>query len=372
MTIVRVVRNRGALSTGFDADWASRAGGSGVFFDHNFTYRNAAKTQLISTAAHLIESSWDNAVQADDTLIEYDTVNKLSGNGSCRINLRAADFGGNVGFRVGWDGIGVGTKNTAKSQFYFQWSYYLDSYWHDWYFNTSNYGGKIAIFQAPDKSFNTGEVVLRRDFRPGGWLSSYRVQVGGASNLLRLFYSNLSQRANYAFLDRDTPSPVASTNDLQQRHGPHSQTADPTGDDPDFQWAPHLVRGGWTTIEAYIDLINKIVKFWIAPYGEAPTLIIGGMDVPGHTYVGLPDPGISDGTAFGDLYSGVQLTSYMNDDDWGGGGDWVEEDTFCCYAELIGSDDEIPFPGGHALPFPGTDVPTGWPPTDTTPNAEPV
>lgn len=351
-------------------DWLTRSTAPGVFFDHNFTYRNAAKTLPITTAAHLIESSWDNDVQSDETLIEYDTVHKLSGNGSCRINLLVSDPGGNAGFRVGWDGIGAGTKNAFKHKFYFQFSYYMDAYWRDWYFNTSTYGGKIAIFQAPDQSFGTGEVVLRRDFRPGGFLSAYR-HTGVTTVLMRLFYSALSQRANYAFLDRGTPSPVSSTNDLQQRHGPHSQTADPTGDDADFQWAPRLASSGFTTIEAYIDLEEDIAKFWMADYGDAPTLVLGGMDVPGHTYLGLPAPGEDDGGT-GELYSGLQLTSYMNHNQDPSSFDWIEQDTFVCYAELLGSDEPIDFPGGHPLPFPGTEIPTDWPPTDTSPNAEPV
>jgi hypothetical protein len=244
--------------------------------------------------------------------------------------------------------------------------------WYNHFFNNSDYGGKILTMQAPDKSFNSGEFVIRRDFRPGGFVQMYRIPPGESSLRTELFYSGAGARMLYSFYDLGTPSPVTSLNDAQLRHGPQSQTGDSLGTDPDIQHAPRLVPDGWTVFETYVDLQNHVLKVWMAPYGQPPSLIMGGMNYPGRTnWFVLPSVGTNDGTTQGLLYSGAQLSGYMNKNQWDAPWDWPLTDTFICFDEIIASDDPINFPGGHALPFPGTLLPTGWPPTDSSPAAVP-
>lgn len=369
-TLQMIIRATDAAPAGDDnADWEQRS--AGAFYRNNFSTQDDAETIPITNAAGIIASSWDGVVQAREDLLEFDTVRKLSGTGVMRQNLLASDAAvttSYVGYRIGWDGKGASTKNTSKTKFYLQWQYYIDGTWYDHFFNNSNFGGKIAIIQAPDSSFGSGEVVIRRDFRPGGFVQMYRIPPGQSSLRTELHYSQFSARMLYSFYDTGSPSPVTSLNDAQLRHGPHSNTSDSLGTDADMQHAPRLVRNGWTTFELYVDLENDIVKLWMAPRGEAPVLVMGGMNYPGRTsWFDLPPVGTSDGTAQGQLYSGVQFTAYMNKNQWTGDYDWPAQDTFVCYGEVIASDNPILFPGGHALQFPGTQVPTGWPPTDTTP-----
>lgn len=338
-----------------DADWLTRSTASGVFYANNFTYRDTAKTQLITSDTDLRNS----AAQTGGTLstVVRNTTQFLSGTQSLKLNMPASS-GQYGGWNFDFGGIAVSSKLVVKHQFYFQFAYYVDSVFYNFFpgvFNT--YGGKIAIIQAPDQSFGTGEVVLRRLPIPGGYVAAYRIPA--SSGLTQYFQLNIGSDAHFNnFIDRG--GSTATENARQLRFGINYDRKDNTSDtDIDVQHSPRYVANGWYVFEVYVDQINDVVKIWGAPYGSAPTLVMGAMDA------GLPPSGtISDGGINPQpLYTGIQLTNYPNT--WT---NYPSTTTFVGYDELICSTNPINFPGGFSLPFPGTATPTGYPPSGTSEN----
>jgi len=335
-----------------DSDWAARIAASGVFFSNNFTYKNAAKTQQITNATDLIASAFQTNGTA--AYIAWDTVNKLSGNGALRMNMAAANSGAYSGYSITWDGIGLTTKNTPKHQFYVQFAIYADSVYRNFYYGSAAvWGGKLAIIQSPDRSFEPSEIVIRRDPRAGGFLQSYRYTDAGAE-AFSLSWPSLSNYQYLSFYDAGSPT-VTNDATLRQRYGnDYHGLSDTAGTDTNYQSAPRLSSNGWYVIEVYVDQINDIVKIWGAPYGSAPTLIMGGMNA------GIAPVGYLD-SAGAQLYTGMQLTNYPNSVT-----NWPGSDTFICYSEVIGSDSPINFPGGYSIPNSGTTTPASYPPAGTS------
>lgn len=341
-----------------DADWNQRSTAAGVFYRNNFTYSNRTESALITNNAGLRSTTWGGS---SDNLLVWDQSIKLSGAGSCRMNQPASPAGNYSQYRITWDGIGAATKNTSKSRLYLQFAFYADAVYRNTFFGGTpdeggTFGGKIAIIESPDASNDVGEIVIRRCSRPGGFLQAYRLDTQGRYRYFYLQHNNVggsTQWTTYPFIDRGSPA-VTNLNTLQQRHGPTMGT-DTNGTDPDYQHVPKFPANNWFVIEAYVDLANDIVKIWLAPYGSAPELSIGGIG----SYVGLPPVGTMDGSGQmpRPLYTGVQLTNYPNSPNR-----WNSTDTFICYDEVIASDNPIPFPGGFSLPFPGTQAPPNWPP----------
>jgi hypothetical protein len=345
-----------------NADWLLRSTGVGVFYRNNFTFRNLAETLPIQNNSDLHASSFNGVTDSPNRIV-WDTVNKLSGNGCLRINQPASSVGNYAGYRIGWDGIGATTKNRNRQNFYVQFAFLADAVYRNTFFGGTpddggTFGGKIAIIQAPDASNDTGEVVIRRCSKPGGFLQAYRLDTQGRYRYFYMQHNNVggsTRWTTYAYIDRGAPT-VTNVNTLEQRHGPVLET-DATGADPDYQHVPHFGANEWFVMEAYINLASQVVKIWLAPYGSAPELCLGGMG----SYVNLPAPGSSDGSNSnpGKLYTGFQLTNYPNSPN-----NWNSTDTFICYDEVIASDNPIPFPGGRSLPYPGTAVPPNWPPAN--------
>lgn len=341
-----------------NADWESRSKAAGVFFRNNFTYSDPNESALITNSAGLRSSTWGGST---DTRLVWDPSIRLSGNGSCRINQPASPRGNYSAYRITWDGIGAATKRTSKTQFYLQFAFYADAVYRDTNFGWTTdeggrWGGKIAIIEAPDRSNDIGEVVLRRCSKPGGYFLAYRLDDQAR---YRHFYmqhnvGGTNHWTTYPFINRGSPS-VTNVNTLEQRHGP-TYSSDLTGTDPDYQHVPRFPANSWFVFETYVDMVNDIVKIWGAPYGSAPELCTGGMG----SYVRLPSVGTRDSSGT-PLYTGVQLTNYPNDADR-----WNATDTFICYDEVIGSDNPIPFPGGYNLPYPGTERPPDFPPAGAT------
>jgi len=338
-----------------DADWLSRSTASGVFYSTNFTYKDAAKTQLITNVTDLAASAYQTGSTAK---LAWDTSLKLSGNGCLRLNMAGGSIDGTgTGWTFSFDGIGLHTKNTSKTQFYIQFAYYADSVQNNFnYGGTSNYGGKIIIVEAPDTSFDSGEVVFRRWVEPGGFVAAYSLPVNQSyyNNVIsqsRGLLNNLYD-ANHYGASFGAPSTASQ---WKQRHGYMSIG---TVSDPDYVNAPRIISNTWMTIEIYVDLVNDCVKMWMAPYGESPKLIIGKNPGNGD----LPAVGTVDGSGSNPkpIYTGAQLTNYANSPTA-----WPSTSTYVCYDEVIASNDPIPFPGGYTLPFPGTDTVTSWPWTGT-------
>jgi hypothetical protein len=338
-----------------DADFLARSGGGGVFYSNNFTYRNTAKTLLITSDAELRSSAAQ--VGGDTSTVVRNTSQFLSGTQSLKLNMPASSnqYGG---WNFDFGGIAVSSKLVSKHQFYFQFAYYADSVYRDFFFGPySTYGGKIAIIEAPNASFDTGEVVLRRLPLPGGYIAAYRIPTSGVTTEFGLNVSAVSDLFFNNFIDRGGSS--STLNAAQLRFGVNYNNKDNNpASDTDYQHSPRLVSNGWFVFEVYVDQINDIVKIWGAPYGSAPELIMGAMNA------GLPGTSTTDGgTNPKPLYTGIQLTNYPN-----AFSNYPSTTTFVGYDELICSDNAINFPGGFALPFPGTASPTGYPPAGTSEN----
>lgn len=352
------------VSLDADADWAQRSAAPGVFYRNNFTYANRTETTLITNSAGLRATTWGGN---GDNLLVWDQSIKLSGAGSCRLNQIASQVNWHSQYRITWDGIGAATKNTSKSRFYLQFAYYADAVYRSTYFGGTpdeggEWGGKIAIIEAPDASNDVGEIVIRRCSKPGGFLQAYRLDTQGGYRYFYMQHNNVggsTKWTTYPFVNRGSPA-VTNLDTLERRHGPVINT-DIDGSDPDYQHVQKFPANGWFVIEVYVDLANDIVKIWLAPYGSAPELSIGGIG----SYVGLPSVGTMDGSNQlpRPLYTGVQLTNYANNPSR-----WNSTDTFICYDEVIASDNPIPFPGGLSLPYPGTQTPPDWPPSGASPN----
>lgn len=332
-----------------DQDWITRSSQSGVFYSNNFTYRNTAKTEEITSVADLISSAFQTG---NTSRIVWDQSLKLSGNGCLRLNMPGGSYN-DTGWTFAFDGFGNTNKTVSKQQFYLQFAYYADSIQNNFnYGGSSSYGGKICIVQAPDASFGTGEVVFRRWVEPGGFVGAYSLPVND------MYYNNVTSQskgllnnlydANHYGASLPSPSTASQ---WKQRHGYMSIG---TVADPDYVNAPRIISNTWMTIEMYIDLINDCVKIWMAPYGQAPKLLIGRNAGNGD----LPAAGTSDSSNLKPrpLYTGAQLTNYANSPTA-----WPSSDTFVCYDEIIVSDNPINFPGGYTLPFPGTNTVTNWP-----------
>jgi hypothetical protein len=291
---------------------------------------------------------------------------------------------GSSGVGIDWTGIGVRAgnseyKSVIKHEFYVQFAVYADQLYRDFWYGTSGspylWGGKIAIVESPDSSFDYGEVVLTRVPRaPGGFVQLYRLEGpspagGGSVNQFWLYYPSVNDWVINGMFDRGTPS-VTSVDSMQRRHGlnygngplGHAYNASNVEDaDIEFADQPRLVANGWTVFEIYVKQVSSgksVVKMWMAPYGEPPVLVSGAMDA------NLPYIGSMDGSNNypREIYSGLQLTNYHNQDQ--GTPLWPAEgqDTFISYAEIIASESPIDFPGGHTLPHPGIESPPNYPP----------
>jgi hypothetical protein len=337
-----------------DDDWAARTAAAGVFYSHNFTYRDAAKTVRIANDADLRASAW--GVGGTPSLALWDQAHKLSGAGSLRLQMPAANRGAYTGYSLSWDGVGRTTKNTSKHQFYVQFAIYADSVYRNFHYgDVSTWGGKLAIVQAPDRSFEPSEIVLRRDIRAGGYVLSYRYTPNGGAEGFSLSWPALSNYTYMNFYDRGSPTSITTNSHLRQRYGTDYQMlgSDNQGTNPDYQNAPRLVDNGWTVFEMYIDQVNQIVKIWMAPYGQPPVLVMGAMNAR------IAPVGTMDGGgASRQIYTGMQLLNYPNNVT-----NWPTTDTFICYSEVVASDNPINFPGGLALPSPGTQRPANYPPS---------
>lgn len=338
--------------TNMDQDWEGRTSAAGVFYAHNFTYKDRNKTQLIKSNADLAASSFQVGGATD--LILWDTTHKLSGAGSMKLSMPAGRRGVSSGYGLSFDGVGTKTKNTSKHQFYVQFAVYADSVYRNFYYGSGNvWGGKIAIVEAPDQSYAPSEIVLRRDPRAGGFLQGYRYTPMGGAEGFGLSWASLWNYTYMNFYDAGSPTVVDNVT-LRRRHGPDYLSQDDSqGTNPDYQNAPRLVSNGWTVFEIYIDQVNQVVKIWCAPYGSEPKLIIGSMNAR------LAGVGTMDPSSYmpAQIYSGMQLLNYHNNVT-----NWPSTDTFIGYTEVIGSDNPIKFPGGFSIPHPGATHPPNYPP----------
>ena len=330
---------------------------SGVFYSNNFDYAN--RTAYLADA-HSYQ--YDSAGAGNK--LDLETTIKLSGSGASRHNWFLAEGSNESGpaWNFSFDGKGAQTTNTKKTEFYYQYSIYVDQEWVDF-----TYGGNRAIkthiiFNPDTAPFDQGEIVHTRR-GAGPWPHGFRIG-SGATNAWQLVWTvgaTVPTGLNgddtyYTFWDGGAQSESGETdytsiNLFERRWGPRRNNQVRT--DPDYANVPQFEGGKWYTIETYVNVSgsNSVVKHWFAERGQPPILLFGLMDA-------LISETIN-------TYRGAHLISRAENaqDD----GSWVTQDTFICFDELIVSDNEILFPGGYSLPDSGIATPSGWPPTGSAP-----
>lgn len=335
----------------FDAEWASQSTGAGVFFRHNFSFKNAAETQPITNKADMLASLSNYNADAN-TYLALDTTIKLSGVGAMRINMPASTWV-NAFMGVDFAGIGLTSKTRSKHQFYVRFAHYQDQVFRDWDWGTGNVWHTMIV-ECYNSAFDPGEVVIHPARTPGGYMIGYSKTAANQTRYFGLFWPALGgQQTMNTFYDAGSPATVNSVNTLQQRYGMLWQDWNQPTADADIVNQPRAVSNGWTVYEMYIDQVNNVIKIWQAPYGQAPILMSGSMNAQ------LPAVGALDGgTNPQPIYTGMQPTN------WRGSAptQLPSQATFVSFAEFIASDNPIPFPGGYSLPYPGTTVPANWPP----------
>jgi hypothetical protein len=336
-----------------EEDWELRSTQSGVFYRHNMTYTDESETTLITNDATMRSSAAGAGASGGASANQnvWDTTRKLSGGGSWALEMLASVPGGWNDLQIDFSGKGSNTKAVIKHQFYWQFAFYADSVYRDFYYGDDNtFGGKIAIIESWNQSFDNGEVVIRRAAMPGGVFRAYRKTDASAVVGFGLEWAAHNDITFLNFYDAGSPT-VTNTTTLRQRYGHDDDTRNETTFNSDLAGSPLFPENDWIVFETYVDQVNDIVKIWAAPYGSAPVLVCGAMNAS------LPAVGAEDG-ANDEIYTGVQHLNYPNTAE-----EWPETDTRVCYTELIGSDDPINFPGGFSIPHPGTDTPPGYPPS---------
>ncbi len=324
-------------------DWHSRSTASGVFYANNFNYADRAAYLADAHSYHYSETA-DQKPKLD-----LDTTIKLSGAGASRHNWFASE-GANEGgpaWNFSFDGVGADTTNTKKTEFYLQYSMYVHSGWVDFVYTDGSIKTMI-IFNPAVAPFATGEIVQTRSGR-GPWPTGFRVTKSALG--WQMVWSTPSfvdgDDTYYTFWDGGPQSENGETdltdiNLFERRWGVRRRNRDPS--DPDYANIPKLEGGKWYTFEVYVNVNspNSVFKCWFAERGQPPILLYGYMDM-----------GIAENT---DTYRGAHLINRAENTTV-----WVPQDTFINFDEVIASDNEVPFPGGHALPSSGTVTPPNWP-----------
>lgn len=353
-----------AQVTDVNADWQSRSTAAGVFYKNNFDFPDTAA---------LISSNWGGAVN-HPTRAQLETVNKLSGRGAFRALIPKSSDESTIAYQHSFDmPVGSQTKNTVKKRFYYQFQVYLPKYILDHRFATvgdrTDVGHKFAIVQAPDRSFDVGEVVVTNwGFRQ--FVKAYYLAGSGSVQTFDKAWSTKPSDClggpEYGWQNAIDAGPQSSGGQtdatscalFKRRYGPMHYSFSGTttygggtltaqgNPDPNAAvngavWAPDA----WNVIEVYVDDAPgsaDTVKIWHAKRGDAPKLLIN-----------------SQGINLGDRpdnYTGVQLVPRLEEL----APDSSRQDTYAIYSEIIASDNFIAFPGATSTvrPNPPTNVVT--------------
>jgi hypothetical protein len=338
------------------SDWVARSTGPGVFYKNNFDF---ADTQA------MINSSYGELPNSSRAVLE--TSNKLSGRGAFKALILKSSDESTPDYRHSFDmPVGSQTKNVKKKAFFYQFAIYLPRYILEHRFKTVNNitdtRHKFAIIMEPDQSFDSGEVVVTNaHFRR--FVGAYRIGAGGSS---QDFVAQVSGspctggNPNYKRQNAIDAGPQSSGGQtdatscalFKKRYGPvHYDFSTPNSYgntlavDPDAAangaaWVPDA----WNVVEVQVDYNTQTMKIWHAVYGSEPKLAL--------SYVGNADIGNRINN-----YTGVQLLPRLEEL----APDSTRQDTYAIYAEIIASDQFIPFPGAGATVRPN-------PPTNLTAN----
>lgn len=340
------------IGTGHDyaASWLRRSTAPGVFAKSNLA--------ACSNKQDMLDSFFTPGFQTGLKELEEEIV--LSGK-AFRAN-RPISHGTNEqspDWRFSFDGgEGAHTKTLSFREFYFQFSFYGDPTWL-----LHNFGGpgtpKIIILEEPDDSDDKSEIVIQRSSQGRIPIGYRKVTAAGATGpdyvaFRHLWdgFSNANSSTVHNFLNRypEITTQPTTLAELHDRFGA-TRLIDPTT--PAIQWSPGFFPlGEWCTFTIYVAMdkpagTTGTVKVWFAPrYGDPPVLLFGTV---GNARF---DSGSRE-------FTGVQMVNRPENMQI-----VVPQDTFCLYADAIGSIHEIDSPGfvdDWPLPDPGTDLPPWYP-----------
>jgi hypothetical protein len=347
-----------------DADWTARSTAPGVFYKNNFDF---------TSTAQLTASNWGGAFNWPDRAV-LETTNILSGHGAFRALIPNTSDESTVDYMHSFDmPVGSQTMNTVKRKFYYQFEVYLPRYILDHRFATLNnqgdVGHKFAIIQAPNRSFDVGEVVITNwSFR--WFVRPYYFSGGGSvatiDDTWSVKPSDCLGGPEYSWQNAIDAGPQSSGGQtdatscalFKRRYGPLHYSMSGSNDygagtltaqgnpDPNSAingavWTPDA----WNVIEVYVeDAVgpNDTIKVWHAVRGNQPKLLtsVTGIDLGDQP----------------NNYTGVQLVPRLEQLV----ADSTRQDTYAIYGEVIASDNFIAFPGA------GTAVVKPNPPTNVT------
>lgn len=344
-----VAGGQAALAADADSDWQARSAAPGVFYKNNFDFADTAA---------LIASNWGGTMN-HPSRAQLETVNKLSGRGAFKALIPKTSDESTVAYQHSFDmPVGSQSKNTVKRKFYYQFEVYLPRYILDHRFatvgNRTDVGHKFAILQAPDRSYDVGEVVVTNwGFR---WFvkAYYFSGSGGVATFDKAWSSKPGDclgGPEYGWQNAIDAGPQSSGGQtdatscalFKRRYGPMhysfsgttnygSATLSAQGNpDPDAAmngaaWVPDA----WNVIEVYVEDAPgsaDTVKIWHAKRGDAPKLVMSS------TGLNLGDQANN--------YTGVQLVPRLEEL----AADSSRQDTYAIYSEIIASDNFINFPG---------------------------
>lgn len=361
-----------------EAQWLARSRGAGVFYANNFSEKRASngsftQTPYSNTAALRAASfTTDNSVAGiREVNLNTDPLRALSGGRSLELktyNTNTAANGGNWMDRYKAD-------NTPVNGFYFQIAVFMQRASLAWVLpqtsgqmkvcNLEQFGnGQVVIGAARNLGFPTllinGNGLMERSFdstpyRPTSGDFFYQTAIDSGSSLAAGTFQ--------AYIRRYGPS-FTIFNNLQD-YGYKSSAS--TGGDPNlnlmynrgFAWpnADALLAGaipwnfdGWTVLEVYVNNTDfagfvepfDVCKMAVAAYGQAPVLT--------HDLAALPnDDPQSLGAAVG-AYQTFETLWYDTAFEGATQDVGYRPTQQRWYAEIIGSTQPIPFPGGFAFP----------------------
>jgi hypothetical protein len=328
--------------------WEQRSIAPGTFYANNFDYDN--RTEYLDDAK---QTTYGETADFKPKL-DLETTITLSGKGASRHNWFVSEGANEAGpsWDFSFDGVGATTTNTKKEEFYIQYSLYVDQGWVDFNYTEGDIK-TLILFNPGVPPFAHGELVMLRD---GDAPFPNTFYVTSSALTPTLAWSSPSFMGGddtfYTFYDGGAQSTNGETDQtdidlFEQRYGPRRRNKAGGASIPGV---PKFEGNKWYTFGIYVNVTagNSIFKVWFSEYGQSPELLMGYMDV-----------GI---TSNSNTYRGGYLINRAENTTT-----WVANDTFIIFDELISSDNEILWPTGESLPYPGTSTPANWPPTGSTP-----
>jgi hypothetical protein len=325
---------------------------------HMLAVRNTLQKVVVSYAYTGVSagdpSNYDPVPSGQQEKIGFDTTNFLTGGKAAYVRFRSGEGASDNG-----PTFGIPISNPT-SRMYFQMDVMFDAA-----AITNDYASshrKLLFLNQHD--FESGQIVAVMYDDHGPWPSAYRVT--GTTRTLARFHPNPpsgfgpDERQVYGAYDTNPGAAYPTTvTAFKQRFGPSRDFPDLAGTDPDYAAVPRIIAGAWYTLTYYVDqdwigtTSRGMWKLWIQAQGQAPVLIgLNFQDCAFDSFAETPcssirpvwRPELSTGDP-GNFPSGV--------------------DHGVRFDKLLVSS-LPPTTWGHALPYPGQQIPPGMPITGTT------